>query len=239
MSERRLTSREVALILRRAVELEEVATAETNNRGMTVEELQDIAREVGIDETLVSQALTEFEKRRGLEPRSLFGPSGVKREIRAVPHKLSQEDLRDLIRIIDHNAREQGQVSEALGSVRWNATQRFLSSQVSLEPTDNETVIRVEERLPDRLKYILHFIPGSYAAFASAIIAIGAGLPVLPVIAIGAAGGITGFYLGSGIWRWLALRSSRRVRSLISKLTQEAKKAKHNDTPAESSIKAN
>lgn len=221
VSERRLTSREVALVLRRAVELEEEALAETGNRGMTVQELQEVAREVGIDHDLVSKALIELESRRGLEPRSVFGPSGIKRDIRAVSHKLSREELKELIRIIDQNADNQGHVSEALGSVRWSASQRFLSSQVSLEPSDNETVIRVEERLADRLKYMLHFIPGSYTAIAAAMIAFGVGIPAIPAVLIGAVGGAAGFSLGGGIWRILSNRSARRVRSLIRKLTEE------------------
>ena len=39
----------------------------------------------------------------------------------------------------------QGTVVEALGAVRWTSNTRFLSTQVSVEPSGDDTLLRVEE----------------------------------------------------------------------------------------------
>ncbi|MFC1851142.1 hypothetical protein ACFL27_13185 [candidate division CSSED10-310 bacterium] len=97
-----------------------------------------------------------------------------------------------------------------------------MSTQVTLEPAHGETIVRVEERLADRLKYILHFIPGTYALFIGGVIGLEMGLGVLPAILLGLSSGILGGSAGGGIWRILSARSGKRIRSLVSKLTTAA-----------------
>jgi len=137
MAERRFTDQEIGLVLRRAVELEESSPSSglPSARGLTLGELQDIAREAGIDPGMVSRAVEELEGRRGIEPLSLFGSSPVKREVRTVPGELSKEAVGELIRIVDEEVAAQGTVTEALGRIRWTSNSRFLSTQVSVEPS--------------------------------------------------------------------------------------------------------
>jgi hypothetical protein len=93
MTEKRFTDREIGLILRRAVELEEGSPSSglPSARGLTLSELQEIAKEAGIDPGMVGRAVAEIDSRRGLEPRSLWGPSGVRREVRTVPGEMARE----------------------------------------------------------------------------------------------------------------------------------------------------
>ena len=64
MTERRYTDRDVALILRRAAEIDKKSTPDAPVRGLSVGELQEIAGEVGIDPEAVTRAAAEFEGRR-------------------------------------------------------------------------------------------------------------------------------------------------------------------------------
>jgi hypothetical protein len=94
-SRRRVTDREIGLILRRAVELDKgsPSKAVSSARGLTLAELQEIAKEAGIDPGMVGRAVAEMENKGSLEPRSIGGPSPVKREVRTVPGKLPPEKV--------------------------------------------------------------------------------------------------------------------------------------------------
>lgn len=227
MSDRRFTDREVALILRRASELEKAGReGSATGRGLSLADLQEIASEAGINPDLIGQAVAELESRRGLDPVSLLGPATVARETRAVPATVSEDLLAELIRIIDQEVEDQGTVQEALGAVRWTGKGRFLSTQVSLEPSEEETLVRVEERYTDALRAMLHAIPASYGLILGLPIfleGLNLGTPLSVVLAL--VSGAAGWTLGDGIWRGLAKKSRLRVGRLAEKLSRVASKA--------------
>ena len=65
MTERRFSDKEVALVLRRAIELEEVYPLSDlpAARGMTLLELQEVPREAGINPSLVTRAAEELSEK--------------------------------------------------------------------------------------------------------------------------------------------------------------------------------
>lgn len=222
MTDRRFTDKEVALILRRAADLEKRSSTSSaaSARGLTLEDLKEIAREAGIDPDLVGRAVAELESPKGLESTSLLaGPGVVRREVRAIPKELSKEELADILRIVDTEVADQGTIAEALGTVRWTGKGRFLSTQVSLEPAEGETLLRVEERYNEALRGILHGLPAAYALMFSLVGALeGLSLSALPgtLFVLGATG--LGWTLGSSIWRTLSARSRTRVQKLAERL---------------------
>lgn len=224
MSERRYSNQELALILRRAVELEEKPGTFTESKGIALPEIQEIAREAGISPEQIARAIAELETRGSLEPFSLLGPKGVKREMRTLVTQASQEDLKELVRIIDEHIQAQGTVSEALGVIRWNGSDRFLNSQVALEPSDEGLHIRIEEKIPHKLRSMLHFIPGSYAAFIAAALAAQGDLAAPLIALLGLSAGAGGLALGGMVWRYISKRSSARVRALMDKLVDHLSK---------------
>jgi hypothetical protein len=225
MSDRRFTDREVALVLRRAVELEKDSSADgsASGRGLSIADLKEIAAEAGISPDVIGRAIAELESRKGLEPLSIAGPSAVSREVRAVPRELSAKDLGELIRIVDQEVADQGTVQEALGTVRWTSQGRFLSTQVSLEPSQGETLMRVEERYTEAIRGAIHGIPASYGFLLSLVAALeglNLGFPIVPIL--GVVGAVVGWSLGDLLWRGLAKKSRSRVRALAERLSQTA-----------------
>ncbi len=223
MSQRRFTDRDVALILRRAVELDKDAPQESSVRGLTLRDLQEIASEVGIDPASVTRAVEELEGRRGPGSVSYLGPAPVNRQIRALPGELTREVLGELVRIVDRTVPAHGTITEALGSVRWSAQGRILSRQVSLEPSQEETLIRVEERFTDRFRGALHAIPAVYGAAFGWLIGLdvgGAGAAAI-LGALVAVGGFTGARV---VWNMVCKSSWGRVRALADQLAGEATK---------------
>jgi len=235
MSEPRFTDKEVALILRRAADLEKKApsAAGSSAKGLTLSDLKEIASEAGIDPELVARAVTELASPGGLRSGSLLtGPETVQREVRATPGELAREEMAELVRLVDEEVRDQGIVQEALGHVRWTSQGRFLSTQVSLEPGDGETLLRVEERYSDAIRGVLHGIPASYGfifGLATALEALNLG--PLPAALFTVASVAAGWGIGSAIWRGLAGRSKARVRHLAERLGARAKEIVEKNDP--------
>jgi hypothetical protein len=225
MTERRFTDREIGLILKRAVELEEASpsTGVSSSRGLNLGELQEIAEEAGIDPVMVGRAVAEMEGRGGLEPLSIWGPSGVKREVRTVPGKMDPEEVGELMRMVDEEVEAQGTVVEALGGVRWTSNTRFLSTQVSVEPSGDDTLLRVEERYSDTIRGPLHGVPASWGLILGLALGLeGLSLTLPLVIVLTALTAMIGWGVGDVVWRGVSAGSRKRVRALTERLTTEA-----------------
>lgn len=222
MSERRFTDKEVSLILRRASDLENrgSSTALSSGRGLTLSALKEIAAEAGIDPDLVGRAVAEMESSKGLKTGStLLGPGTVRREVRATSGEMATEKLAKLIRVVDEEVSDQGTIQEALGQIRWTSQGRILSTQVSLEPGEGETLIRVEERYHDALRGMLYGIPSGYGLVFGLIGALeGFNLGFAPGAALTLASFAAGWGLGGSIWRTISSRSRKRVQRLTEKL---------------------
>jgi hypothetical protein len=222
MTDRRFTDKEVALILRRASDLEKrsSSSAPSKARGLTLQDLKEIAAEAGIDPELVGRAVAELESPKGLKEGSrLAGPGTVRREVRAIPRELTREELAELFRVVDAEVNDQGTVAEALGSFRWSSKSRFVSTQVSLDPGGGETLLRVEERFSDAIRGGLHGIPASYGAvFSLAWVIESLSLGVLPETLIVLASAVASWSLGGAIWRFVSSRSKARVQRLAERL---------------------
>lgn len=225
MTDRRFTDREIGLILRRAVELEENSPSAglPAARGLTLEELQDIGRDAGIDPSMVALAAQELDGRKGLEPLTPMGPSGARRAVRTIPGKLPEEVTSELMRIVDREVEAQGTVGEALGGVRWTSNTRFLSTQVSVEPSGNDTLLRVEERFSDAVRGPLHGIPAAWGLVIGLAVGLEELALALPLaIVISAIAALVGWGVGDLVWRGASARSRKRVAALTEQLATEA-----------------
>ena len=225
MTERRFTDREIGLILKRAVELDEGSSSKSvsNPRGLALGELQEIAEEAGIDPRMVARAVAEIESRGGLDSWSMAGPAGVRREVRTVPGEMPREKVGELMRVVDQEVEAQGTVVEALGGVRWTSNTRFLSTQVSVEPSGDDTLLRVEERYSEAVRGPLHGIPTGWGAMVGLVIGLeqlSLAVPLILVLMV--ITGLSGWFTGDMIWRSISKGSQKRVRALTGRLTEEA-----------------
>lgn len=102
---RRFTEREVAMVLRRAVDIDQDDAVETASSGLSLSELREIAGEVGIRSGSVDRAVAEMDRGRRVEPRTLLGPPAGHVTIRAIPGMLSPESLQDLVHVADEHVK--------------------------------------------------------------------------------------------------------------------------------------
>jgi len=224
---RRFTDQEVALVLKRAAEVEE-RRALSSAKGLTLAELQDIAREVGLSPEAIAEAVTGLAtKSRSQTPEFLGAPLSAK-VARGVPGLLDQEALRQLIRVVEDRLDATGTVTDALGTVRWTRAphgDRFESTtQVSFSQAGGETQIHVTQRFPSRLRAILQLLPTAWGTMLGGAVAAATVTTAGAAIAIAVGSAALGFGIGRSIWRRIARRASARVEALSADLAAEAKR---------------
>lgn len=221
--DRRYTDREVALILRRAAELEEREGVEVKARGISLSDLEQIASDVGLDLMRIRRAALELEGGRRFRGSTVLGPPPSRTAVRGVEAPLSGASLRELVRAIDDHVDAPGTVSEALGTVRWTASDRWSTTQVAVAPSPAGTTIKVHERIEPRVRGLLHFVPTVWGAMAGIAITASVGIAVLPGAAILAGCALVGTAAGRGVWEILSERSQRRVDELAGDLATHAR----------------
>ena len=215
---RRFTDQEIALVLKRAAEVEE-AQPSSAPRGLSLRELREIAAEVGISDDALARAVRSLDHQRA-GGSTLWKAPAVRRAVRAVEGRLDERGVSRLVREIDERTDNTGSVTEALGSVRWTSTDRIRSMQVSITPQDRETVIQVMEKTVPRVRRIIHFLPAAWAAMLATppIISMNpSGLSALLAYGLTA---LAGAGIGRLAWTWMSANSARRVRRLAADLAE-------------------
>jgi hypothetical protein len=218
---RRFTDKEVAIVLRKASELED-REGEGGGSGLSLEELEEIAAEVGIPRDVVGRAVAHLDSRsKRLGP--LSGGPLTHRAIQAIPGELDEGARARLLEYVNSTSDAIGATSEALGSTQWTSVDRFRSTQVSITPVRGETNVQVVERASTRLRRMAHLLPASLGAAVTAG-SIGVLEPssgaVAALIALGFAVGGT---VGRVAWGWLSAQSADRVERLAGELSRRAR----------------
>jgi hypothetical protein len=216
---RRFTDREVAAVLRKAVEIDERRGREAGH-ALSREDLREIAREVGISPDAVDEAVRSLAK-RGPSPGLLAAPL-TQRAVHDVPGELDRAELARLLRVVDERADGAGNATEALGAVRWTSEDTLSSLQISLTPEAGRTRIQVVEKTRPRLRRIMHLVPAAWGAMlaGAAVSALQPGTGgVVAMAALGVAGGLAA---GRAAWTFVSARSRRKVAALARAVVQEA-----------------
>ena len=208
------------MVLRAASEIDE--SRGSVGRGLSVEDLQDIASEVGISPEAISQAVGRLD-RGGRDLGSLLqGAPAVHKAVHAVHGELNKEALAQLIRLIDEKTDSAGTISEALGSVRWTAGDRFHSMHVSLTPGNDETVIQVVEKAPRHLRRVVQLMPAAWGAMIAGAVVAGADPTGVGIALAIVAGVLGGGGLGRLVWSRVSARTGKRVEKLAAELSRHA-----------------
>jgi hypothetical protein len=138
------------------------------------------------------------------------------------------------MRVVDREVDAPGTVVEALGGVRWTSDARFLSAQVSVEPSGEGTLLRVEEHFSETIRGPLHGIWGSLgliSGLAHGVATLRLALPL--VIVLTAVGAMVGWGIGDLLWRWISAKNQDRVRGSMDNPTTEASRLLSNPLRAQ------
>ena len=140
MTDRRFSEEEVAAIFKQATEAKQTLQRELpSGEGLTLAEIQEIGRQVGIAPELVSQAAASLVQVGTPTSRKMFGlPIGVGRTV-DLDRKLSDAEWERLVVDLRETFRARGRVTQEGTFRQWTNG----NLQVLLEPTESGSRIRL------------------------------------------------------------------------------------------------
>lgn len=141
--DRRFSDSEFALILRRAFELDERRAGADPGEGLTLQEIQAVAAEMGLDPASVDRAAASLPAAgEGKLARLLGGPSLYQMEYTATG-EISRDGLSRVVDAIRRVTNHQGKVTEVLGSLEWQTVAETTQIHVTVSPREGQTAVRV------------------------------------------------------------------------------------------------
>lgn len=213
---RRFDDDEVSLIIRRAGELQE-SQGSGGDAGMTLADLEAVAREAGLDPALVRRAAAELDERhpssatRGGGARFLGAPTVLRFE-RVVERALGPEDHEAAVDEIRRALDDVGTVSVIGRTLAWSSSpaarpgQQSRAIQVTVATRGGRSAIRVEEAAGGLAGALFGGIVGGVGGGGSGI-AVGIGLAVMHSVPAAA-----------GIWAALLAGSYALARTIFTGL---------------------
>lgn len=148
-AERRYDDDQVARILKRATEIQRAEPTAADPTGLTISELAEIAREAGIDPSILRRAALEVERpgaTEGIGSKLAGAPIRLQME-EVVAAELPAERFDGIVPLIQRATDFQGTVSAVGRTLTWKSRADSTSSQnVQVTVQDGMTLIRIEER---------------------------------------------------------------------------------------------
>ena len=228
---RRYDEDEVARILKRATEIRQERTArDLASDGLTLAELEEIAREADIDVGHLRQAALEMDSGE-LEGGVLSRMAGERltlvREI-SLPGEMSEDGYEAIVGAVQAIARDHGTVALLGRTLTWRVETRnkSRSTQVVVTVRDGETRIQVEENLHQLAAGLLAgstFGGGAGVGFGVGLpLAISLGSGLLAVALPAATMGIA--FLGARqVYRHLVAGRRRALANLLETVAEVAR----------------
>jgi len=146
---RRYSEKQAGVILRKAAEMQRAEPSAADPSGFSLAELEEVAREAGIDPAVVRQAAAELDvsASESLSAALIGAPLGVQLEVE-LPGEYPADRFDALVPVIQNASPWQGQAGVVGKSLTWNARadSNTSSLQVLVAVNDGRTLIRIEER---------------------------------------------------------------------------------------------
>ena len=227
VGERRYTEEELALILNRAAERQEGVQASAPR--YTLADIQEIAAGAGIAPDHVASVATSLGDARAPRGGGVLGAPHRFRFEDSIEGEVADEVIGELFDLVRRTLGQQGEVTEALGTVAWKAQDAFGDSYVTVARRGGRTTIGILSARSDSLA--LAGTAGGVGAFFGSI-GMGAALVSAGILA-GPLAAIAGVGLASGgawaatraVWRRYARGVVARTESLGSALVAAARGA--------------
>jgi len=205
------TDQQMALILKRAAEQQAAAGEATHS----LEAIQDIARQVGIDPALVANAAQNLDA--PAQASHVMGEPSAHRISRRLQRAPTSIDSAALLAIIRDHLSMTGEIRPLGDGLEWHAGIAENKFVVTVAPTTAGPAVRIDARQhgPKALAYMAAGITGGIALLVGAGVGHGlgaaAGIAVLGASVAGA----------RAVWNRYARRRNERLRALTEALVAQ------------------
>ena len=227
---RRFNEKEVAQIIKRASELQQEESPIETSAGMSLVELEQVAREAGLDPALVRRAAADLDTSvSDRRPSAFIGaPTALVLE-RTIDGEVSPDEFEALVLEIQRELGGVGSASTFGRSLQWTmrgVDRRRISSrvvQVTVSPRNGRTTIRIEEPLGQLAGGLFGGLMGGLGGGTGGIMmGIGMGVFHSAPITVGLIGGmISGSYvLARTIFGRMVRGRGDRLQHLMSRLAE-------------------
>ena len=234
--ERQYSEEEVALIIKRAAELQQTEQTEQEpSSALSLTEVEQIAKEAGIDPRLIRRAALGLDQPAQTNRPSpwLGAPTRLVFE-RVVEGEVPTEEFEGIVAEVRRTLGQNGLPSVLGRSLAWTSTisgrRRAQGRQVdvSVVPRGGVTTIRVEEEMRNIAGALVGGIVGGGGGGTSgAVIGVGMGVFHSAPVAVGLLVGSLGFFytLARTIYGNIAVKREKELRELIDRLEQQIESA--------------
>ena len=150
--QRSYNEKQIGAMIQRATELHEEATG-TSERGLSLEEIEHIATELGIPPAYMRTAALELQDRTNADKSfSLFGNPFVINQARVVDGAMTQEQWAQVIMELRAFTGKKGRTDEVGAAREWrhmigegDQGINFVKTRVALRPGDGQTAIQIRK----------------------------------------------------------------------------------------------
>lgn len=226
----RFTEQQLLEILKRAADRETRASADSEGR-FSLEEIQQIAAEVGIEPEHVADAAAELQEPPPVPGTGILGAPTVLRFERWIDGEVPTSAVGELIDIARQEVGVQGQVAQVLDSIEWRGRNALGTTFVAIVRRNGRTKISVHIARTDAAAIVAggSCVGGvlATAGIATALATPAAGaLAVVAavVVSLGWASGGTVLAMRT-IWRRSAKRWTARAHALGVEISSAAQRA--------------
>jgi len=224
---RRYSEKEAGIILRKAAEMQRAEPSAADPSGFSLAELEDVAREAGIDPAVVRRAASQLDVSTTSSVSSALAgaPLALRMEVE-LPGEYPADRFDSLVPMIQDASPWQGHAGVVGKSLTWNARadSNTSSLQVLVVANEGRTLIRVEERLHGLVGALFGGIVGGGVG---AGVGIGAGVGAavgstflmvgFPILAAGGA-----YYAARAFFAAHAKKEQSRLQGLLDRLSAYA-----------------
>jgi len=222
---RRYSEKEAGIILRKAAEMQRAEPFAADPSGFSLAELEEVAREAGIDPAVVRSAAAELagSPAESFSNALVGGPLTIRLETE-LPGEYPAERFDALVPAIQSASSWQGHAGVVGKSLTWSARadSNTSSLQVLVVVGDDKTLIRIEERLGGMAGALFGGIIGGVGAGAGLGIGVGVGAAIgstlmavgFPVLMLGGS-----YYLSRAIYAAYVKKERGKIRSLLDQLS--------------------
>jgi hypothetical protein len=225
---RRFNEKEVAHIIKRASELQQDEAPAESSAGMSLAELEQVAREAGLDPALVRRAATDLDTRvSDQRPSGFIGAPTSLRLERTIDGEVSPEEYESIVLEIQRELGGVGSASTFGRSLQWtmnSVDRRRVSTrtvQVTVTPRNGRTTIRIEEPLGQLAGGLFGGLMGGIGGGLSGVsMGIGMGVFHSAFVATGLIGGLVAgsYLLARTIYGRMFTSRGVRLQALMSRV---------------------